>query len=258
MSDALDPALFIGSSTESLAIAEYLQAELDFACQATIWTQGIFSASKNVMNELLQCSSRMDFAALVLAPDDELSRRGRKENTVRDNVIFELGLFLGALGQERVFIVAPRGEQMALPSDLAGIVMLDYRPNRADNNFRAALGPAARAIKDGIQRYGLRGDRKSSDVAEPTDTSAARRGLTLDEERAELDRELDAITTAAEAQGWSVKTRSKTAYRLIAINGQRYSLTIGSPAETRDELRKFAKQLREAGLRISQAVLRPV
>jgi len=88
--------------------------------------------------------------------------------------------------------------------------------------------------------------------------SALRHGLTLDEEERELNRELDAIEKSARAQGWKIRTRSDTAFRLVARNGDRYSFPIGSAAETRDRLRSFSQQLADTGLRLPQMVLNPV
>lgn len=88
--------------------------------------------------------------------------------------------------------------------------------------------------------------------------SALRHGLTLDEEERELARELDAIERSVTAQGWRVRTRSNTAFRLISRNGEKYSFPLGSAGETRDRLRPFAQQLADTGLRIPQAVLNPI
>lgn len=88
--------------------------------------------------------------------------------------------------------------------------------------------------------------------------SALRHGLTLDEEERELNRELGAIEKSARAQGWKIRTRSDTAFRLVARNGDRYSFPIGSAAETRDRLRSFSQQLADTGLRLPQTVLKPV
>ena len=88
--------------------------------------------------------------------------------------------------------------------------------------------------------------------------SALRHGLTLDEEERELSRELDAIERSATAQGWRVRTRSDTAFRLVARNGDNYSFPLGSAGETRDRLRSFAQELAGTGLRLPQAVLRPI
>lgn len=209
------------------------------------------------LSELLRTAENTDFAALILTPDDAVRSRGEERPAARDNVIFELGLFLGALGPQRVFIICPRGQDLRLPSDLSGVTVLKYRPNRNDGNLRAAIGPAATVIRSRISIEGLRSDRGL--VAPPFATvSASRRGLTLDEERGELNRELDAIEMSARAQGWTVRTRSETAFRLVARNGNRYSFSIGSAAETRDRLRSFSQQLAGAGLRLSQTVLKPV
>lgn len=249
--DALDPSLFIGSSTEGLRFAKALQAELDHVCEATLWTQGVFTGAKGTLESLVNFSSSTDFAVLVLTSDDVTVTRQRQRNVARDNVIFELGLFLGALGPERVFIVTPRGLDLDLPSDLLGVNRLDFRDNRADGRLQAALGSPATHIEAQVRELGLRESRS----APVSTTSAGRRGLSMSEEQSALEKEIAAVVKAAKAQGWTIRTLSDTAFRLVSPNGRRYSLALGAPATTRDALRPFAGQLRDAGLRISTAVL---
>jgi Predicted nucleotide-binding protein containing TIR-like domain len=257
MTDALDPSLFIGCSSEANSVAQALQAELDTVCEPTIWYQGVFGPGSVTMSALVDEARRVDYAVLILTPDDIKISRGAASASARDNAILELGLFLGSLGPDRVFMVTPRESDLRLPTDLAGVTTLQYKPDRKDGNLRAALGPTALAIQQRIARRGLRPVRHL-DAPAVAMASAARRGLTTAEEQEELDRELSAITKAARSQGWEVKTHSDTAFRLVSRNGQRYSLALGSPAETRDRLRAYAGQLRDAGLRVSQLVLTPV
>ncbi len=74
--------------------------------------------------------------------------RDKEHHAVRDNVLFELGVFIGHLGIDRSFIVTPRGtENFHLPSDLLGLTSLNYDPNRQDNNLQAALGPACNQLR---------------------------------------------------------------------------------------------------------------
>ena len=67
--------------------------------------------------------------------------------TPRDNVIFELGLFLGRLGPGRTFMVRPRGVELLLPTDLLGVEPADYDPG---DDLLSALGTAAYRIKRAI------------------------------------------------------------------------------------------------------------
>src|SRR5262245_38634603 len=111
--------VFVGSSTEGLAVAKAIQIGLDESCQVELWSQGAFGLSEGTLESLMSSANRFDFAVLVLSADDLLVSRGEVRASPRDNVLFELGLFVGRLGRERTFIVYDRTNPPKLPSDLA-------------------------------------------------------------------------------------------------------------------------------------------
>lgn len=150
------PDLFIGSSTESLDVAYAIQENLEHVAEVTVWTQGIFELSKYSLDSLLDALDGSDFGVFVFAPDDISSIRGTEKATVRDNVIFELGLFVGRLGRERSFIVVPRGSEESLhfPTDLLGLTPALYDAARQDGNLRPALGPACSKLTKAIAKLG--------------------------------------------------------------------------------------------------------
>ena len=147
--------LFIGSSVEGLRVANEIQALLDHDAEVTVWHQGVFGPSGGTLENLVQMARKFDFAVLVLTPDDVLTKRDKRMNAPRDNVLFELGLFIGILGRERTYFVHPR-EDMALPSDLAGITPITYDANRSDKNLRAAMGPVATSLRSQLEKLGSR------------------------------------------------------------------------------------------------------
>ena len=151
---AVLPALFIGSSTEGLGTAYAMQQALEYDAEPTVWSQGLFQPSQSVLSDLVKNLPRFDFAAFVFSPDDTVKLRGTEFLSVRDNVIFELGLFMGALGPRRCFYLIPRNvPALHLPSDLAGINALSYNAQRSDGNLLAALGPACNEIRHAIKRH---------------------------------------------------------------------------------------------------------
>ena len=153
---ARKPRLFIGSSVEGLAPAEDLQLNLEYEAEVTLWTQGIFGLSQGTLESLMKALDSHDFAALVLTPDDLLTKRGEQKQAPRDNVLFELGLFVGRIGRNRTFIVHSRSVEMHIPSDLAGVTVATYDAARSDGNLQAALGPVATKMKRAIRDQGLR------------------------------------------------------------------------------------------------------
>ncbi len=125
----MKPKLFVGSSTEGLKTAYAIQENLEHDALCTVWTQGIFQLSGNALDNLLEAAGEYDFAVFVFQPDDISQIRDETVNTVRDNVVFELGLFIGGLGKERVFFLVPKGSEEAhLPTDLIGVEPGHYVP----------------------------------------------------------------------------------------------------------------------------------
>lgn len=151
----MKPRVFIGSSVEQVDLAYAVQEGLEHDVEATVWTQGVFQLSRSTMASLVDQLDVTDFAVFVFAPDDLTAIRKEIFSTVRDNVIFEIGLFAGRIGHERCFIITPRNaDELHLPTDLLGITPAEYEPNRQDKNLVAALGAACNRIRKGIKQLG--------------------------------------------------------------------------------------------------------
>ncbi|WP_366929730.1 nucleotide-binding protein [uncultured Thiodictyon sp.] len=147
------PRVFAGSSAEGLEVVRIVQAELDYDAEVSIWTAN-FQPSRDSLSQLVEAAWNSDFGLFALTPDDKLESRGKSHLSPRDNVIFELGLFFGAVGQSRTFLITPRGGPgLKLPTDLLGITPLDYDIQKID--LRAALGPACHKMRQIIRELGI-------------------------------------------------------------------------------------------------------
>jgi hypothetical protein len=150
----MKPQIFIGSSTEKLDIAYLIQENLEHDANCTVWTQGIFQLSSNAIDDLINALDNFDFAIMIFTPDDISLIRNSNYLTVRDNVIFELGLFIGKLGKEKVFFIIPQAEDnFHLPTDLTGVTGGTYNSKREDGNIKAALGPFCNQVRGQIKNH---------------------------------------------------------------------------------------------------------
>lgn len=79
--------------------------------------------------EKFERNANVQFAVVLLSPDDMGFLSGDDPSSAkpraRQNVIIELGYFVGALKRERVFALKRDG-QMELPSDFSGVVYTPY------------------------------------------------------------------------------------------------------------------------------------
>jgi hypothetical protein len=132
--------IFIASSKEGLAVVNTIKDLLikKLGTQADVrpWTRE-FELSKTYIESLEKVAKENDFAIMLMTPDDITISREIEKLSPRDNVIFELGLFMGCLGRDRCFIVHDKTRDLKLPTDLLGIMAAKY--NSLLNNELAVI-----------------------------------------------------------------------------------------------------------------------
>lgn len=121
----------------------------------TLWDEGLFGLGNTFIESLINALPRFDFAVLVLTPDDLVTSRDVESFGPRDNVLFELGLFMGRLGRLRTFIVHQSVADLKIPSDLSGVATATYEWPRGDENHVAAVGVACDKIRRVIRELGV-------------------------------------------------------------------------------------------------------
>lgn len=76
---------------------------------------------RNIIDKLIEESNSANYAIALISPDDTLNDGSKR---ARQNVILEIGYFLGKLGKSRVRLIK-KGES-EMPSDLNGILYENY------------------------------------------------------------------------------------------------------------------------------------
>lgn len=145
------PIVFVGSSKESLPIAQAIAVGLPSDLVAVrLWSEDVFGASRFPIEDLEAELQIADFAVLVAAADDQVISRGKESDSPRDNVVFEVGLFMGALTRRRTFIVVPHGMNLRIPTDLLGLTYLEYDASavQPDQAVAGACKTLSKIIED--------------------------------------------------------------------------------------------------------------
>lgn len=209
---AIKPRMFIASSVENLDVAYAAQEGLEHDVEVTVWSQGVFQLSRTAMASLIDELDETDFGLFVLAPNDVTAIRDKVSSTVRDNVIFELGLFSGRLGSDRCYLLTPRGaEDLHLPSDLVGITPATYDADRQDGNLVAALGPACSRIRKAVSKLGpIKPDSITENRPESTD----------DEVGALTDDPSDCVSLIESWMGSRAASDNTSALRFVDVDRQ--------------------------------------
>ncbi|MGR3871413.1 TIR domain-containing protein [Streptomyces graminifolii] len=157
----MNPSVFIGSSHEARPIAEALFDRLKDDATVTIWDSAdIFAPTGSELKSLVAATGRFDFAIFIFSDDDLTISGSKTQTSPRDNVVFELGLFMGVLGQDRTFVAYAEDSHPKLPSDLAGITVLSY-PTTGYTEPTAAVTGVASRIRRRIHELGTRKERLS-------------------------------------------------------------------------------------------------
>jgi hypothetical protein len=127
----MKPRVFLGSSGQQEKLLRALTRGLEDVADVDAWTT-VFNPGVSTLERLVELTREVDFAAFVFAQDDWTTRGASPdaasgEASPRDNVVFEAGLFGGALGIRRTFILHANGAK--LPTDLLGLTSIRYDPD---------------------------------------------------------------------------------------------------------------------------------
>jgi hypothetical protein len=123
------PRIFLGSSGKQAKVVQALTRGLEDVAQVDPWTTS-FNPGTTTLERLVELAHEVDFAAFVFARDDwttaspTAAAPENGQDSPRDNVVFEAGLFGGVLGMRRTFILHAHGSK--LPSDLLGLTCIRY------------------------------------------------------------------------------------------------------------------------------------
>jgi len=122
------PKIFVGSSAADQHIAGVLKTVLADLADVTSACEAVADASRT-----------FDVAVFVFG------------GTSDPGMLLQLGVFLGALGRERVVIVCPTSNARDLPPELRDVTVAAYALPR-DGNFHQALASACSLVADQVRR----------------------------------------------------------------------------------------------------------
>ena len=146
------PRIFLGSSGKQTELLQAITRGLEDVADVEPWTT-TFNPGRSTLDRLVELSQEVDFAAFVFAQDDwtatDASQAGQA--APRDNVVFEAGLFGGALGIRRTFILHANASK--LPSDLLGLTTVRYDPATS----RAEVDAINQKLRKAIETEGSLG-----------------------------------------------------------------------------------------------------
>jgi len=148
---ARKPRIFVGYSSDQEKLVRSIVSHLKQDAEVIPWP-GLFQLSHGILEDLVAALREVDYAIFVFAPVDPTSIKGKKQLAVRDNVVFELGLFMGHLGRDRCFILKPQQEEDARTlSDLHGILTAPYLPG-SDASLAKACDRVLKQIRTGPRK----------------------------------------------------------------------------------------------------------
>lgn len=114
------------NKTEKLALKNYLQNTLHFPEPIILHEQP--NLGQTIIEKFEEYAARSSFVFVLLTPDDldaNPDDNNEEKRRARQNVIFEMGYFLGTLGRESGRVILLYLGPLELPSDLAGVVYID-------------------------------------------------------------------------------------------------------------------------------------
>lgn len=101
---------------------------------------------RTIIEKFMDHLAHASFAVVLLSPDDRVLENSQEPSTVRtrarQNVILELGIFLGAIGRSNVVVLHKQADNFEMPTDISGVLYTPFDDNGA---WRFSLATELRA-----------------------------------------------------------------------------------------------------------------
>jgi len=119
-----------GHDTSSkLEVARFLEK---INCNPIILEEQVESGSKTIFDKFTEHAEKVSYAIVLMTPDDIIDSAGSLKRA-RQNVVLELGFFVGKLGANKVCVA--KKANVEIPSDISGVLYL----NLDDGGWRLLL-----------------------------------------------------------------------------------------------------------------------
>ena len=185
-----NPLVFIGSSSSARAIAESVKEglELNGCGEVEVWYEGVFGLNRGFLETLLDALNKYDFAVLIWSASDAIDSGERVQNAPRDNVVFETGLFMGAMGRDRVFVVHDVSADLKIPSDFEGVTLAGFDGKAGVQSISDVCGQIAQEMKkeryrqyvgEWRSRYARAAQKDQQFINDDVEVSAALGGIVI-------------------------------------------------------------------------------
>lgn len=125
------PSVFLASAGKAERVASELSSAIEVLGLDVIHWPRDFHTSRPILEEIRLAAFIAKYAVILLTPDDRVLDESERWRP-RENVLFEMGYFMNALGADRVAVVV--NSATAVPSDYGGfrhLVLSSDQPVRS-------------------------------------------------------------------------------------------------------------------------------
>jgi hypothetical protein len=141
--------LFIGAAADQLGLAHAATRALHCPeSRATVWEDGIDTATQSSIRAFLEALAHFDAGVLVLSQRDLMPGATIQRQLAREALIFHAGMLIGQLGPKRVFLLLPQRARFVPDHSLwLGLFSPRYAPRHPEG-----LAAGMREACDSIRR----------------------------------------------------------------------------------------------------------
>jgi hypothetical protein len=217
MKQQLEKKIFIGSSSEGREIADIVSHALTrsnnvvktYKLEPCLWDYADWKYNFSILNSLTEFPKKYDYSIFIFVPDDTVTSRNEISMRVRDNVLFEFGLFVSQKdGMSRSFIIHPKNKDFVLASDINGIYAPGYEHSLDKEILKNHINIAVKGIVESIDDYEKYKIKRSEQAVKNSILKLKESFLFATSEFEKTKLIIDALTELAEFKGQALNQNS--------------------------------------------------